>query len=258
MKKLIAFDLDGTLAPSKSTIPDRIAEALNLILDNYQVCIITGGKYEIIQQQVLSHLKVEPSKMQKVHIMPTCGTRYYGFDISSHDWVMHYAEDFTGQQKSQIIEALNAAVSEFKLNEAKTYGDIIEDRESQITLSTLGQDVVAELGEEGVKLKENWDPTGARKNEIRKYVADLIPEFEVRAAGATSIDVTKPGLDKAYGMQKLIDMLDISQDEILFFGDKMREGGNDFPVKAMGIDSIEVSGWQDTAMALEAIIAVSR
>ena len=78
----------------------------------------------------------------------------------------------------------------------------------------------------------------------------------MHAAGFTTIDVTKPGIDKAYGMQKLMAMLGASKEEILFFGDKLTEGGNDYPVKAMGIDSLEVSRWQDTALALEAILHV--
>ena len=57
-------------------------------------------------------------------------------------------------------------------------------------------------------------------------------------------------------MQKLIDAIDVSKDEILFFGDKLQEGGNDYPVKAFGIDSLEVTEWEDTAARLETILAV--
>ncbi len=55
-----------------------------------------------------------------------------------------------------------------------------EDRESQITYSVLGQDIVDVLGEEGVRLKYEWDPDNRKKNELRDYIAPLIPEFEVR------------------------------------------------------------------------------
>jgi hypothetical protein len=58
-------------------------------------------------------------------------------------------------------------------------------------------------------------------------------------------------------MRKLVDALDIHQDSILFIGDKLQEGGNDYPVKAMGIDTIEVDGWEDTALVLEGILAVT-
>ena len=69
--------------------------------------------------------------------------------------------------------------------------------------------------------------------------------------------MTTIGIDKAYGMKKLIEALGISKEEILFIGDKLEEGGNDYPVKAFGIDTIAVDGWQDTALALEGILGVS-
>jgi hypothetical protein len=58
-------------------------------------------------------------------------------------------------------------------------------------------------------------------------------------------------------MKKLIDAIDISKDEILFLGDKLQEGGNDYPVRAMGIDSIEVNGWETTAYALDGVLGVT-
>jgi len=75
--------------------------------------------------------------------------------------------------------------------------------------------------------------------------------------GTTTIDITKQGIDKAYGMRKLIDQLKITKSDILFFGDRLQEGGNDYPVKAMGIDCLEVSDWHDTVFALQAISHVS-
>ena len=185
--------------------------------------------------------------------MPTCGTQYYRFN--GVNWDQVYAENFTDDEKSKIISALNAGIDTLGYRESKVYGEIIEDRGSQITFSALGQDIVAELGDEGVRLKEEWDPNTTKKNEIRDYVANLIPEFEVRVGGGTSIDITKPGIDKAYGMQKLIDMLGITKEDILFFGDRLNEGGNDYPVKAFGIETLEVSNWQDTARELETILS---
>lgn len=258
MKKVIAFDLDGTLAPSKSNLPDRIAELLDELLEYYQVCVMSGGKFGQFETQLIAGLKVEPSKLVKLHLMPTCGTQYYTYDISSSSWQQVYAENFNDKEKEQIMSALEESIDELGYREKKVYGDIIEDRGSQITFSALGQDVVSVLGEDGVRLKEEWDPTTEKKNKLRDVVAAQIPEFEVRVGGETSIDITKPGIDKAYGMHKLMSILELGKDDILFIGDRLAEGGNDYPVKAMGVDSIEVSHWQDTAKALEGIIHVSK
>lgn len=255
VRKVIAFDLDGTLAPSKSPLPDRMSRALSGLLDKYQVLVMSGGKLEQFEKQLLANLKVESSKLTKLHLMPTCGTRYYRFEKGK--WQKIYAEDFTEAEKKKITVALEKGIDRFSLREEKVYGEVIEDRESQITFSALGQDIVEELGEEGVRLKEDWDPENTKKQKLRDYVAELIPEFEVRVGGVTSVDVTKPGIDKAYGMQKLLDMLSISKKDVLFIGDRLAEGGNDYPVKAMGVDCMEISHWEETALVVEAIINVT-
>jgi phosphomannomutase len=255
MKKLIAFDLDGTLAPSKSHFHDRMVNMFDRLLEKYQVCVISGGKYELFQRQFLTQITEDPDLLKKLHLMPTSGTRYYRYEKDG--WVEQYAENFTDGQKKSIIKALAEGLEESGYKVAETYGETIEDRDSQITLSILGQEIVAELGEEGVRLKEEWDPDGSKKLKIRDIVAPKIPEFEVRAAGATSIDVTRPGIDKAYGMKKLMEATDLTKEDILFMGDKIIPGGNDYAVEQMGIDCIAVRNWQDTAYAVEGIVKVS-
>jgi phosphomannomutase len=255
-KKLIAFDLDGTLAPSKSHFNPRMVALFDQLLAKYHVCVISGGKYELFQRQFLTQITTEPDSLKRLHLMPTSGTRYYKF--FDNEWRLQYAEDFTPEQKKRIIKALQEGLEESGYKEEKTYGETIEDRDSQITLSILGQEIVAELGEEGVQIKESWDPDGVKKHAIRDIVEEKIPEFNVRAAGATSIDVTKPGVDKAYGMQKLMKETGVNKEEILFMGDKIIPGGNDYAVEEMGIDCISVRSWEDTAYAIEGIVKVSQ
>ncbi|MGF7229590.1 MAG: HAD-IIB family hydrolase [Candidatus Saccharibacteria bacterium] len=256
-KKLIAFDLDGTLAPSKSPLPDRIAELLDQLLQKYQVCVISGGKFGQFEKQLLTGLKADPMQLANLHLMPTCGTRYYKYDLAKKDWETVYAEDFTEAEKEKIIAALKTAVKKLGFDNEKSYGPNYEDRGSQITWSALGQDIASELGAKGVEIKEAWDVDNAKKNAVRNEAAELLSEFEVRVGGVTSIDITKPGIDKAYGMKKLMSMLEISKEEILFMGDRIQEGGNDYPVKAMGIDCVEVSHWEDTARTIQGVLYVS-
>lgn len=256
-RTVIAFDLDGTLAPSKSPLPDRMGEVLDRLLERYHVCVISGGKFAQFEKQLLSNLQAGPERLERLHLMPTCGTRYYQYDLAGKKWTQVYAEDLTEAEKDKIKTALMKGVEEFDYVEKKPYGEILEDRGSQITWSALGQDIVDQLGLEGVRLKEAWDPDNVKKNKVRDFVAELIPEFEVRVGGVTSVDVTKPGIDKAYGMRKLMDMLEIGKEDIFFIGDRVREGGNDYPVKAMGIDTLEISRWDETALAAEVILAVS-
>lgn len=253
-RKVIAFDLDGTLAPSKSPLPDRMGELLEQLLEKYHVCVISGGKFGQFEKQLLNNLRAEPANLERLHLMPTCGTRYMKYDVADRKWETVYAEDFTEAEKDKIISALKKIAKELGYEEQKVYGEVIEDRGSQVTWSALGQDIVDHLGAEGVRQKEAWDHDNAKKNKMREAVAVLIPEFEVRVGGVTSIDVTKPGIDKGYGMRKLMEILEIGKEEIFFIGDRVVEGGNDYPVKAMGIDCVQISDWKETALVVEVII----
>jgi hypothetical protein len=181
--------------------------------------------------------------------MPTSGTRYFRFDDRSLEWVMEYAQDLSPEKRAEIVEVLTTGAKELGYWETKPHGEIIEDRGSQITYSALGKEAPADL-------KYAWDPDGAKKRSLRDFSAERLPDLEVHVGGTTSVDVTEAAIDKAYGMSQLMTLLEMTKQEILFFGDKLEEGGNDYPVKAMGIDSIAVKSWEETALALGAIIEV--
>lgn len=250
-RQVIAFDLDDTLAVTKSPISDRMGELLGKLLEKYDVCIITGGAFPQIKIQVVDRLEVSAERLGRLHLMPTCGTSYYRYDVLDEEWVLQYAEDLTTDEKKRITDALEKGARQVGLWEEKTHGDAIEDRGPQITYSALGQAAPAEL-------KYEWaEKNKEKRKELRDAVAALIPELEVRIGGTTSTDVTRIGIDKAYGMEKLLTELKIGKDDILFIGDKLEEGGNDYPVKAMGIDTVAVDGWEETALVLEGLLAVS-
>lgn len=250
-KKVIAFDLDDTLAVTKSPISDRMGELLVKLLERYDVCIISGGKFEQFKIQVVDRLEASERQLARLHLMPTCGTRYYRHNEIDGSWKMIYAEDLSEDEKKQIVAVLEECAKETGLWEEKPYGEIIEDRGSQVTYSALGQQAPPEK-------KYEWAEKNAdAKVKLREMVAERLPQLEVRLGGTTSVDITRIGIDKAYGMEKLIQALEIDKDDILFIGDKLMEGGNDYPVKAMGIDTIAVDGWEETALVLEGVLGVS-
>lgn len=251
MKKLIAFDLDDTLAVTKSPISDEMAELLSKLIEKYDICVISGGNIDQFHKQVVDRITLPTHLLGKFHLMPTCGTRYYRYDELDSKWVMQYANDLSKEQKERIVSALETVAKEMDIWCEEPAGEIIEDRFSQITMSALGQQASPED-------KYAWSEKYKDVRPVyRDRVAELLPDLEVRIGGTTSTDITLPGIDKAYGMHKLIEAIEIDKDEILFIGDKLQEGGNDYPVKAMGIDSIEVDGWEDTAKVLRGIIGVS-
>ncbi|PUZ29954.1 hypothetical protein GA0116948_11566 [Chitinophaga costaii] len=244
MKQLFVFDLDGTLAPSKSTVDAEMSKLLALLLQKAQVAIISGGAWSQFEKQVLSQLP-ETAIRSRLSILPTCGTQFYVYE---HSWKKLYAEDFTAAEKEQIIAALKKAGAATGYTPSHTWGDIIEDRGSQITYSGLGQQ--APLAE-----KEKWDPDFKKRQQMKVLLDKDLDKFSVHLGGTTSIDVTKPGIDKAYGIGKLRDILHIPTEAMLFMGDAIFPGGNDYPAKEAGAQAIPVRDPEETKRVVEAITA---
>jgi HAD superfamily hydrolase (TIGR01484 family) len=243
--RAVAFDLDDTLAVSKTRIDDRMAALLARLLAVTDVCIISGGRFEQFDSQVLAHLPAG-ADAGALHLMPTCGTRYYRWDGAS--WALVYAEDLAQDEKQRIISVLADGAKQLGLWEDRGWGDKIEDRGSQITFSALGQQ--APPAE-----KYQWDPDNTKKQRLAQYAAGQLPDLEVRVGGSTSVDVTRKGIDKGYGMRKLMDQLGLDAGQILFVGDRLEPGGNDYAVRAVGVRCKEVTRWEDTADFVEALLA---
>jgi len=244
MKKLIVFDLDGTLAESKSSIDADMSRLLHDLLGIVQVAVISGGAWPQFEKQVLSHLPRDETLMN-LSLLPTCGTKFFRY---TGEWKEIYSEDLTPDEKTKILASLKQAVAEAGFKPEKVWGEVIEDRGSQITFSALGQQAPLEE-------KKKWDSDFSKRKKIKAILDLLIPGFSVRLGGATSVDVTKPGIDKAYGIRKLRDVLGISLKEMIFIGDALFEGGNDYPAEQTGVVSICVQGPHETKRVIQTSIA---
>ena len=244
--RLIAFDLDDTLAPSKSAIDPRMGALLVELAERVEVAIISGGQLQQFQVQVVDNLPAASDAVRDaLHLLPTCGTQYYRLTADGIGTV--YAHRLTDDEKARALAAVEEEARRLELWESETWGDILEDRGSQITFSALGQSAP-------LAAKVAWDPTGAKKNALREAVAARIPDLEVRSGGSTSVDITHRGIDKAYGMRQLSEQTGIPLDDMLFVGDRLDPDGNDYPVLAMGVTCHAVEGWEDTATFLESLI----
>ena len=244
MKRLIVFDLDGTLAESKSSLDIEMASLLHDLLGIVKVAIISGGGWPQFEKQILSNLP-QDEILKNLSLLPTCGTQFYQYDEA---WKKIYSEDFSPKEKTRIINELKNALNTTDFEIEHIWGDEIEDRGSQITYSALGQQAPIEE-------KIKWDTDFAKRKKIQEILNVSIPEFSVHLGGTTSVDITKPGIDKAYGIMKLRDKLNIEIKEMIFIGDAIFPGGNDYPAKETGAVSIRIKDPEETKRVIETIIA---
>lgn len=214
------FDLDGTLAESKSSLDEEMSKLINDLLSIAKVAVISGGNWPQFEKQLLTNLSFS-KHFENLSILPTCGTKFYKYE---EGWKLLYSEDFTNEEKEKIIAAFKQVMEQDEFKVSKTWGEQIEDRGSQITFSALGQQAP------NIE-KDKWDPDFSRRKKMKVKLDGLIPGFSVRLGGMTSIDVTKPGIDKAYGIGKLHEILGIEINEMMFIGDAVFRAEMIIPLK---------------------------
>ena len=237
-KKIIIADVDDTICESCQVIwPEMATEIDRLIQKGFHFAFISGTKSADLMKMVSSSIK------EKHHILGTTGTNYVL--VCGSDSNIVYNLSFTAEEKEEINHAFEMLISYYNIQSMTTKEDQLQDRDSQITLSAIGRHAPSEM-------KMNYDPDG----EIRKmwvgYLRQFLSEdkYAVKVAGTTSIDVTRHGFDKESGIRKFAEYHSFDVNSILFFGDKIYPGGNDFPATRI-VDCIPVKSPHDTLEALK-------
>jgi len=178
-------------------------------------------------------------------VMPTTGTKLYRFENGA--WTQVYADIFSDEERKTILAKLEAAVEQAGLKVDKPYGEQIEDRGSQITFSALGQQAP-------LSVKGNWDPDAAKRKALKAILDPELPGFAINIGGSSSIDITRKGVDKGYAVHRLAEATGLTLADMLFLGDAIFPGGNDYPVKVAGVDSVKVRDIEETKRVVEAIV----
>lgn len=252
-KKLIVFDLDGTLAKSKSVIDSEMVGLLTELLTYRKVAVIGGGKYQLFKNQLISQLKIKKELLKNLFLFPTTATAFYKYESG---WKNVYLLELSKTERDLIKKTFQRVFEEINyIHPKKTYGKIIEDRGTQVTFSALGQDIVAKIGRRGLKLKDEWrDKNQDTKMKIAKLMSKYLPNLEVRAAGHTSVDVTKKGIDKAYGLKQIQKYIKVNIPDMLFIGDAIFPGGNDYAITKTKVDYVKVKDPEDTKKVILAVL----
>jgi phosphomannomutase len=254
-KNLIIFDLDGTLIRTKSPMDREMIGLIKNLLLKKKVAVIGGGKYLIFQELFVDKIGQLKPILENLFLFPVTGTSYYKY---KKGWKKVYALSISPNEASQIKKAFEAVFNEIGYSHPKkTYGEIIEHRGSAVGFSVYGQDIVKVLGMKGVQMKEKWLRDNSKlKMRITKLVAKKLPNFEVRAAGFTTIDVTRKGIDKSYGIHQMKKYLKVPINKMLFVGDAIFRGGNDYAVVKTGVDYIKVKNPEDTKKIIKHLLSI--
>lgn len=245
MKKIICFDLDGTLAPSKERLDDEMAELISKLLEKYYMSVITWWWPDRFQRQIFDYITTDENLLSKFIACPNCGTKMLRYENGQRNKL--YSLDFTEEEKKEILDSMDEVMDLLNLRPEKTWWDIVEDRWSQITFSALGQNAPLEE-------KKIWDPDFKKRNVIKAELEKRIPDFSINCGWSTSIDITKKWVDKAFAIKKIMENNPFELDDILFIWDAIFPWGNDYPPFTIWTDCIKTNGVENTKQIIRNLI----
>lgn len=230
------FDLDGTLAESKSPVDSKMANLLCRLLKNRVVGVVTGGKWLQVKKQLINHLK-DDTFLRFLYVFANSGGLAM-INLNGH-WVKVYDYSLSNQEERAIAHDLQEAVKMCGLKFNRLWGPQIEFRGAQVTWSGLGQ--YAPLKE-----KQNWDVGGAKRMRIVDNLGELATKYEIRVNATSSIDITKKGVNKALAVRNFFTYSMVNPMASVFVGDGLYPGGNDEVVKETGVRTVQVCSVNET------------
>ncbi len=237
-KKAIIADVDETVCEPAQEISPKLAEQIAaLIKKNYSFAFISGTHLAELQRMISANLKEEH------HLLANTGATYAVQKDGIAEMVHNYA--LTAPEKQEIAAALHALIAEFHIEPVTSAEDQLQDRESQFSLSALGRHAPLEL-------KKAFDPDGKKRREWVSFLRQHLHEstYEIRIGGTTTIDITRKGMDKEWAIREFMKINQLSPEEVIFIGDKLYPGGNDYPASRV-VDCIAVRTPEETLQKLK-------
>lgn len=249
MINALIFDLDGTLTESKSPLTREMGEVLARLVQRMPAAIMSGGSYAQFQKQLLGGMP-EGVNYKNLYLFPTSAAQCYTW--KDGEWSILYSNPFTPEERSAVLQALAESLKETGLDvpPPQLWGEQIEDRGSQFTWSALGQQAP-------IVEKTAWDPDRKKRAPLQAALLARLPGFSVRVNATNSIDITREGMTKAYGVRRLSEILSIPIADMLYVGDALFPGGNDEVVKETGVPTQQVVGPVETKEVIERVLGAT-
>lgn len=243
-KRLVVFDLNGTLCEPNKPLDEEMADLFTRLLCLVKVAVVSGRDENEIRRQLLAPLE-SADALDHLTVLAANGGKVVH---CGPGWESPDADDLTTEDKDEILRLLREALAASDSETIEVSGEQIIDRGSQITFCALGTEANPET-------RAAWDSDHEKRMRLKSAFDALTTDYSVRLSGMTSLDITRVGIDKSYGIRQLRDNLGIALDEMLFVGASLFPGGNDHPVKELGVLTIQVSNPGETKRVIETMLA---
>ncbi len=221
------------------------------LLSRANVAVISGASFAQFEKQFLAYLTCpDNSVLGNLSVLPTNGSAFYAF--VGGEWKVRYQHSLSAEDKKLIMDSVASVIAEPEIaaffDGQQIYGKQLEDRDSQIAFSAVGQ-------EAPIDAKQSWDPDHMRRETIIAKLQPMLPNFQLSIGGMTTIDITQKGIDKEYGINRLSEILSIPKGDIVYVGDALFPGGNDYPAIAAGVPTQSVKNVSETKDFIRKLIS---
>ena len=234
MKRLICFDLDGTLTQHRSPLGAENRAVLNALKEKYKLLMVGAGNAPRIYAQ-----------MQE-----------YPIDI-----IGNY-----GMQESKIIDGKFTIVRETVTNPDKEFflskieylrkkygytefaGDTVEFHSTgMVTFPLLGTKAA-------IADKIAFDPTREKRKVLYPEVLEIFKDYAVYIGGSSSFDFAEKRYNKYDAIMTYAKENGYDKDEILYVGDDFGDGGGDSHVRIFGLDYVEITDYTKLREKIEYLL----
>lgn len=238
MKKIVLFDMDGTLTPARKVMTKDIAEKLFMLHNHgYEIGIISGSGLNYILEQCDIFFKTYGKRLDNLKIYPCNGTKYYIWNVKTNEPLQQYCQNIRktlGQTKlKRVLNALLKyqidIMNNYEFSERFNYtGTFVDYRDSLINWCPIGRNA-SSIDRALFEDLDNYF-------KIRKSFSKILgkdPVFSglsIKIGGATSFDIYPYGWDKTFPLTTQIKESDLEDYELFFVGDKCQMGGNDYEI----------------------------
>ena len=230
MKRLICFDLDGTLTQHRSQLEEKNRKLLDELSKKYKLIMVGAGNPERIYKQMGN----------------------YPIDI-----IGNY-----GMAEAKIVEGKFTIIKEDKIEVdkeffitqteylRKKYG-YTEYKGDGVEFHATGMVTFALLGTKAdVADKITFDPDRKKRKVLYPEVLEIFNNYTVYIGGSSSFDFSAKKYNKYDAIMEYAQAHGYEKAEILYVGDDFGDGGGDSHVRIGGIDYVEISNYNDTAEKL--------
>tara|TARA_R100000458_G_C8216203_1_gene202085 strand:- start:35 stop:775 length:741 start_codon:yes stop_codon:yes gene_type:complete len=245
MSKVYIFDVDGTLTKSRQKMTENFAKFFDGWSNKNKYYLVTGSDLPKLKEQIpIAYVD------RAQGIFTCCGNQFY--TNKDYNLKLEYENRFNPPE--DLIDYLKEQLEDS--NYSVRTGNHIENRGSMINFSVIGRDCNYEQRLDYY----DWDKKNNERKKIVKGIEFGWPELDAVIGGQISIDIYPKGNDKSQVLKHIEEIENFyCPDEYIFIGDKMREGGNDYPLAKIMYETshcsaLQTLGPENTQKYLENII----